>query len=186
MKLWSFILMGIFLGFFLGACERDPKQPGYQIDILTDMVDPVPYESFGVNPNTPDGKTLQNPVAGTIPRGFMPFSYGKSEEDAVLAGQELQNPLAASQENLARGKQLFENFCMVCHGPQGQGDGPLIPKFPNPPSFTSKRVKEFPSGRLYYVITRGGTIMPAHNTQIDQIDRWKIVLYVQQLQQGQK
>jgi len=30
---------------------------------------------------------------------------------------------AAAERNLARGKQLYEKYCMACHGPQGRGDG---------------------------------------------------------------
>lgn len=176
-----FVLLLLF-----SACERNTKDPGYEVKMLTDMVYPVPYEAFQESPTFPNGQTLQSPVVGTIPRGAVPFHYGKSDEDAILAGQELQNPVPLTSESLARGKDMYTIFCDVCHGPQGQGDGVLIPKFPNPPAFTSKRVKEFSDGRIYYVITRGGKIMPPHNTQIAPEDRWKIVQYVRSLQQGAK
>jgi cytochrome c oxidase cbb3-type subunit 3 len=31
--------------------------------------------------------------------------------------------LAANERNLARGKKLYEKYCVACHGPQGRGDG---------------------------------------------------------------
>ena len=31
--------------------------------------------------------------------------------------------LAASERNPARGKTLYEKYCLACHGPQGRGDG---------------------------------------------------------------
>ena len=31
--------------------------------------------------------------------------------------------LAAGEPNLSRGKQVYEKYCLACHGPQGRGDG---------------------------------------------------------------
>lgn len=30
---------------------------------------------------------------------------------------------SAGERNLARGKKLYEKYCLACHGPQGRGDG---------------------------------------------------------------
>lgn len=163
------------------ACERDPKKPGYEV--LPEMVHAVPYEAFAPNPVTPDGKTLQLPPEGSIPRGFLPYHYGSTPEEAERAGRELSNPIAKSPEALARGKQAYETFCLVCHGPAGKGDGPLIPKFPNPPSFTSRNIREYPDGRIFHIVTKGSGMMPPHASQISPEDRWKIVHYVRSLQQ---
>jgi mono/diheme cytochrome c family protein len=162
------------------ACERNPKKPGFEL--LPDMARSVPYDAYAPNPLTKDGKTLQPPPEGSIPRGFEPFPYGATPEEAERAGRELQNPVAATPENLARGKKLYDRFCLVCHGAEGKGDGPLIPKFPNPPSFTSKAVREYPEGRLYHVISRGAGMMQSYASQIAPEDRWRIVHYVRTLQ----
>ncbi len=47
------------------------------------MVRSVPFNSFSENPNFPDGKTLRQPVKGTIPRGFTPIYYNATPEDAL-------------------------------------------------------------------------------------------------------
>ncbi|OQW32693.1 MAG: hypothetical protein A4E19_04850 [Nitrospira sp. SG-bin1] len=31
--------------------------------------------------------------------------------------------LEAGERNLARGKTIYEKYCVACHGPQGKGDG---------------------------------------------------------------
>ncbi len=177
---FNLFYIAVFVISILG-CARDPKKPGYEL--MAEMAHPVPYETYASNPVTPDGKTLQAPPDGTVPRGFLPYHYGTTLQEAERAGRELTNPFPTSTEVLARGKKVYETFCLVCHGPEGKGDGPLIPKFPNPPSFTSKAIREYPEGRIYHVITRGFGLMASYASQIRPEDRWKVVRYVQTLQQ---
>ena len=113
---------------------------------MPDMARSLPYDSFAKNPVTRDGKTLQAPVAGTVPRGFLPFRYQRTAEDATRAGQELLDPTPETPERVARGKVLYETFCLVCHGQNGRGDGPLVPRIPNPPAYSSERVRCLPAG----------------------------------------
>src|SRR5581483_10324634 len=102
------------------------------------------YKAYAPNPVTRDGLTLQSPVAGTIPRGYMPFHYGRREEEAARAGRELRKPYRATDRPLAEGKVLFETYCAVCHGKEGKGDGPVAEKIAHPPSYTSERVMQYP------------------------------------------
>ena len=60
--------------------------------VMPDMVYSLAYDSFAPNPNTRDGLTLQRPVKGTIPRGYLPLHCAATEADAVRAGRELVNP----------------------------------------------------------------------------------------------
>lgn len=128
------------------------------------------------------GISHQLPVAGTIPRGFQPFRYGPTLEEGTRAGNELRNPFPATEENLARGRYIYTNQCVVCHGARGNGDGPLIPRYPNPPSFNSEKVREMPEGAMFHVITMGFNKMPSHAAQVPAEDRWKVILYIRQLQ----
>jgi mono/diheme cytochrome c family protein len=63
------------------------------IEAMPEMVYSPAYDSFAPNPNFPDGKTLQLPQPGTIPRGRLPLHYGPSFEDFLRAGDELHNPV---------------------------------------------------------------------------------------------
>ena len=48
----------------------------------------------------------------------------------ILAGCTPRHPLPS----VAEGRSLYEaNGCASCHGPQGRGDGPLVPKLPSRP-----------------------------------------------------
>lgn len=174
------IIIGSLIIF--SGCSRDKKQPGYEI--FPDMVHSVAFEAFSENPLTKDGKTMMLPPERSIARGYMPFSYGKGDEEAERAGRELKNPLLASDKVLARGKHGYDNYCLICHGPEGQGDGPLIPKFPNPPSLTNKGIKAYADGRLYHVITKGYGDMPSHEVQLRDKDRWAVVHYIRYIQQN--
>jgi mono/diheme cytochrome c family protein len=167
-------------GALLGAhVLGDRQRPGFEY--MPDMADSLPYDSFAPNPVTRDGQTLLAPVAGTVARGFQPFLYGTGPAEAERAGRELTNPVPASDEGLARGRANFETFCAVCHGQRGAGDGPLVPRIPNPPAYTSDRVRSMPPGQLFHVISRGSGRMPSYAAQIPEHDRWLIVRYVQTL-----
>ncbi len=81
-----------------------------------------------------------------------------------------------------RDGSLYETFCLVCHGEQGQGDGPFVPRIPNPPAYTSDRVRAMAPGQIFHVITRGSERMPSYAAQIPSEQRWLVVHYVGTLQ----
>ncbi len=166
----------------LTGCGATPQQPAYEY--MPDMVRSPAYKAFAPNRITRDGLTLQRPVAGTIPRGYRPFHYEASEQGAVRAGRELGNPYHPTPQTLEEGKVLFETYCMVCHGQQGRGDGPISGKIPPPPSYISDRLMQFPPGRIFHAITMGAGKMPSYASQLSTDDRWKIVTYVHTSLQG--
>lgn len=148
----------------------------------TQMQYSAAYRSQTANPVLPNSMTEQPPVAGTIPRGFQPFHYGADATEADRAGRDLKNPFEPTTENLARGQYVFTNHCAVCHGAGGAGDGPIIPKYPNPPAYQTEKSKALPDGNLFHVITLGRNNMPAHAAQVSADDRWKVILYIRKLQ----
>lgn len=111
----------VLLHWLLGT---DPTQPNQEF--LPDMVRSVPYDSFSPHSLLPDKSAMQAPEPGTIARGQMPLHYRATPADAVRAGVELINPLAGKQSRwLPHGAQVYGNYCQVCHGAAGQGDGPV-------------------------------------------------------------
>ena len=140
------------------------------------------YRSQTTNPVLPNRMIEQSLVMGTVPRGFQPFHYGPEPAEAERAGRELKNPFSSTPENLARGQYIFSNYCMVCHGATGGGDGPIIPKYPNPPSYQTQKSKDLPDGNMFHVIMMGRNNMPSHAAQVSADDRWKVILYIRKLQ----
>jgi mono/diheme cytochrome c family protein len=166
----------------LAGCGATSEQRAYEY--MPDMARGPAYKAFAPNSVTRDGLTLQQPVAGTIARGYRPFHYGPGEAEAIRAGNELANPYHPTPQTLEEGKALFQTYCMVCHGERGHGDGPIAGKIPPPPSYVSDRLMQFPEGRIFHVITMGTGKMPSYAAQLSADERWKVVTYVHTSLQG--
>jgi mono/diheme cytochrome c family protein len=129
-----------------------------------------------------NGIGMRPPVEGTVARGFLPYPFkGRPDE----AGKYLVNPLLPTAANLERGKARFLTYCSPCHGNFGRGDSRLRGQFPSPPTLHSDKVRNWPDGNIYHVITEGQNVMPSYATQVARDDRWAIILYIRALQRAQ-
>ena len=166
------------------AITRDPDRPSFEV--MPEMVHSISYKAYAANPNFPDGKTLQLPPQGTIPRGGEPLDYSATAEDAIRAGQELHNPFSdATPGAFGRGQSVFQTFCIVCHGPAGKGDGPVAQRgFPPPPPLSAQHALDLADGQIFHILTYGQKNMPSYAAQLSRDDRWKVILYVRSLQKG--
>jgi mono/diheme cytochrome c family protein len=174
----------VFLLVNLSACNRDRNNPGW--DYFPDMFYSTAYETNTANPNFKDGMTMRVPVAGTIPRDFLPFEYTNDPESRKKAGEDLVNPFLKSSETLSRGKLIYTTFCIGCHGIAGEGDGRLFKSglYPlKPLTLSGESAVKLKDGEIYHTITLGIRSMGAHGSQIRPDDRWKLVLYIRTLQE---
>lgn len=165
--------------FILCSCHRDRNSPGYEY--AADMSKSVAYETYSDNNFFNDGKSALQPVEGTIPREMIPYEYENSNEGLKKAGLELKNPLEATEENIERGKKVYEIFCSSCHGEKGDGKGLLFTtkKFPiEPTNLLKDKTLDRPDGEIYHIIMVGGAAMGSHASQIRHDDRWKTILYI--------
>ena len=95
------------------------------------------------------------------------------------------NPLPVTEQNLLRGKRIFLQKCVGCHGIAGDGKGPGA-KFmsPSPADFTDKDDAccggDTGPGDFYYRILRGwtGTAMENFGERLSVDDIWRVVLFV--------
>lgn len=166
----------------LGGCSAEGDRRG--VAYVPNMFESVPVDAGSAFPPGPHGQGLWLPPEGTVPMESTPFPYGPGPEEARRAGLELKSPLEPTDANLARGKQVFETICFVCHGLRGEGDGPIIGRFPNPPSLLAARARSLPDGQIFHIITRGQGIMPSHAVQVLPVDRWRAILHLRVLQGG--
>ncbi|WP_029275888.1 c-type cytochrome [Pedobacter borealis] len=173
------------------AC-KDKRSTG--LEYARNMYDPIAYNPDQPNKNFKDGKTAQLPPAHTKPVGFTEYDeFPNTKEGYEAAGVSMVNPLPVDTVNLAQGQHLFKVFCSPCHGEKGDGQGHLvkIEKFNGVPSYfsgSSSRggdMKALTAGKIYHTITYGVNNMGSHASQISPTDRWKVVMYVQELQKQQ-
>ena len=162
--------------------RTDPARTN--VEYFPNMAHSARHAAFTPNPNFPDGKTLQAPVPGTIPRGFPPLDYQATLQDALRAGQELQNPFATNDAHATeRGAAVFTNFCIECHGAGGVGNGPVAQRgFPAPASLVAPRAISMKDGQIFHILTYGQNNMPSYASQLSRSDRWRVILYVRSLQ----
>lgn len=185
-SIYKVVLLFLFSVSFSG-CNRDRNNPGW--DYFPDMFYSTAYETFSRNPNFEDGKTMRIPVAGTIPRGFIPFEYTIDPESRIKAGKELINPIIPTPEILTQGKIVYTTFCIGCHGVKGEGDGHLFTSglyLMKPRDLSGITGAKLKDGEIYHSITLGFGLMGAHGSQIRPEDRWKLVLYIRKLQEEAK
>jgi mono/diheme cytochrome c family protein len=95
------------------------------------------------------------------------------------------DPLPVTEANLLRGKEIFLDRCVGCHGLAGDGKGPGA-KFLSPPpaDFTSADDAccggDSGPGDFYYRILHGwpGTAMENFGERLSVDDIWRVVLFV--------
>ena len=118
----------------------------------------------------------------TPPVGSVPTTGREDSLDLLLDLKTIVNPLPVSWESQRRGKQVYEQYCIVCHGPAARGDGTVVPKFVPPPDLTLEPSKQRSDGYLYAMIRQGRGIMPRYGDKVRGPDRWAVVNYLRQLQ----
>jgi mono/diheme cytochrome c family protein len=156
----------------------------------------IPVFSFLRNAPSLDPYEAPRPApAGSVPylspAGDIPVGLVPTEQSLNAFGATVQNPLPASDTAaLNRGKVMYDRHCMVCHGTEGKGDGPILNKpgvtgkFPFAPNLTLPTSVGRSDGYLYGVIAVGRGLMPAYGPRMTHLERWATVSFVRQLQRS--
>ena len=93
----------------------------------------------------------------------------------------IPNPYPTTPAGLQRGQKIYQNFCIGCHGPIGDGMGPGQPwMYPPPLNFTVLKGRDISGGILYYQIMNGitGTAMPYFKRDLESQKIWEVGDYV--------
>ena len=94
-------------------------------------------------------------------------------------------PPKKTPELLRQGKKLYEQSCVTCHGPKGDGKGQLGAALKPIPTDFTKPLKEWPitkgvTSKVFEVITKG--IPNSSMVKWDQLsieERWALVYFVE-------
>lgn len=188
MRSSRFALAGLFAT--MAACS---PRPGERWDFGMTHLDYV-WDKFTVTSTLRESVSYDRyemprlPAEGTVPvvnpNGDVGPPFTQAELPTVAAA--LPNPLPATPEVIARGKYVYQNQCVVCHGATGQGDGPVIGpnKFPYAPPVVGPQASGYSDGYLYGIIRVGRGLMPAYGSRIPEPERWALVHYLRVMQQG--
>lgn len=113
--------------------------------------------------------------------------------------------LEVDEQLMELGREKYDQYCYVCHGMAGGGNGPVNQRAMelaqlNPEAnawVTAKNLTDqfegkliygpgvYPEGKIYNVITNGINNMAGYGHQLEVRERWAVVLYVRALQLSQ-
>ena len=176
MKKISYIF--ILFSFLLVSCF-DSSKPNYQL--FPNMYESVGYDTYAESNAFANGIEAQEPVQGTISRGWQPYEYEDTNEGYENAKLNLKSPLRINRSKTSVWvKNLYEIYCSVCHGSKGDGQGILMKreKFLGIPSYADRDITE---GSIYHVLMYGRNLMGSHASLVNQEERWQISQYVLEL-----
>jgi cytochrome c553 len=105
----------------------------------------------------------------------------------TVGGKDVLNPLSATSDNIADGREHFGHHCGICHGLDGEATGvPFADKMSPPiPSLSSRDVQDYKDGQLKWIIDNGinPSGMPAWKGILDDDEMWKVVIFIRHLPQ---
>lgn len=131
----------------------------------------------------------KKPQAGTpidLPIGAVPTKPAVARADLprdALAEILPENPVAADEASLARGKRHYDNLCAICHGATGAGDGPVAAKGPAPwwhlgSPMTQNRTDQYLFAQIW---VGSGVVMGPYRQMLEERDAWDLVNYTRYL-----
>lgn len=95
------------------------------------------------------------------------------------------NPIPADEISIERGQILFSIYCALCHGDEGQGDGPLAEYYEERPirNLTSASITGQFDGQIFRTMTEGFSRMPAQAEALSPRERWDVINYLRTLEE---
>lgn len=90
---------------------------------------------------------------------------------AVLFLALLAAPAAFAAGDATVGKDVFKKHCAICHGPTGEGNGPMAKAYNlTPPALSSKDVKALSDSEIRTVVLKGkGKMKPVDKITDEEI-----------------
>ena len=153
----------------------------------------VPESGNALAPKPKAAEIPPKPVEAklvNIPKTEVPAQpdIGKSENRspsksggwvAPSSANNLVNPLAGNPSATVAGKTLYKQFCAICHGDKGKGNGLAgMSLKPRPANFTKADVQKQTDGAIYWKINEGKTPMASYKTTLTEEQRWQLVNYI--------
>ncbi len=190
------LVMALALGTLAGCKPLDDGMAAFFGRSMRDQRVADPYENTRPAPegsvafaagNYPaaDGDVNLGQPEGVVIPYFTQFDLGLPGVGGPVI-QGMTNPTdPTSAASLERGEELYNRFCIVCHGSDGVGaNANIADKHPMLPLYnlSGAQVAGYSDAYIYAMIRVGRGVMPEYGSRITHFDRWHIVNYVRQLQ----
>jgi mono/diheme cytochrome c family protein len=173
-----------------------------------DMQDQPRYKAYKKSDFFKDGRASRNLPEGTVARGLLKedkaFFTGKIDNPNPNAAVQTTTdpsgntlvssfpndvdafPIPVTKELVDRGQDRYNIYCIVCHGPVGNGDGMIVRRgFSKPPTYHDDRLRNAPVGHFFDVMTNGWGKMNSYADKLTAADRWAVTAYIRALQASQ-
>lgn len=184
---WAFFFcVTLFASVFVfGLTGCGPKDGKPNVELIQDMMEQPSLKPQDFEPGNREKSGQRVPPEGTAASNREVYMYKGNPEGASA---NLKMP-EMNADMLKVGEKHFKNFCYVCHGEKGAGDGPVASKFQGvkPPSLLSDKVRGMKDGGIFHIVTDGQGVMGHYSNHMPfSKDRWAVVAYVRKLQSENK
>ncbi len=106
--------------------------------------------------------------------GTLPIEDG-SRWVADPSSKDLKNPWKGENGCAKKGRAIFKLRCVVCHGEDGQGNGPGSKLLnPKPANLSSDLVQSQVDGEIFWKISEGRGAMITWKNILPEQDRWHL------------
>lgn len=146
-----------------------------------------PLDIFPEMHYQPSHRPLE-PQRLTVPEGAVPVT-GAAPSFTYAQAQNLTNPLPRTPQGRERAWQIYGVNCATCHGPTGDGQGPMTPYFAGsvaavvpPVDLAAPRVQSRTDGQLWWILGQGLGNMPPYRQLLSDDDIWLLVQVIREMQ----
>lgn len=94
------------------------------------------------------------------------------------------NPVAATNRSVERGRELYFENCVACHGEARDGNGPMASSLSTSPADLEKMAPMHPDGDFAWKIAQGRGDMPAWGEILGEAEIWDLVNYLKSVSQA--
>lgn len=165
-KLTKCFLGLLYIALASAGCEINSSDT--KIQYMPDMADA---------PTVKAQESYLDPPEHSVPITGVLYPDTVEESEKVL-----KNPFPINEQVIARGKNVYEKFCITCHGPEMKGNNALGNAYPQPPDLTTEVYSKRGDGFYFHRITFGAAIMPGYGHAISANERWMLIHYIRDLQ----
>ena len=110
---------------------------------------------------------------------FSTSIYSQSTWEAPKNADEITNPFKGDAEATKKGKKMYTQLCVICHGAKGKGDGMAGAALnPKPGNFTKEAFFNQTDGAIFWKIAEGKPPMAAYKDLLSKEERWQLINYL--------